>query len=113
LVLDEPVQGIDVIGQQDLYRMIMRIRDQRDCGILMVSHDLHVVMAGTDSVICLNHHVCCSGRPEAVSRNPEFLALFGFPDTKELAVYAHAHDHRHDDFHHHNHHHNHDDEKKE
>src|SRR3984957_14136016 len=74
LVLDEPVQGVDVTGQDELYRMIMRIRDQRKCGILMVSHDLHVVMAGTDSVICLNHHVCCSGRPETVSRNPEFLS---------------------------------------
>lgn len=96
LVLDEPVQGVDVTGQQDLYQLIMWIRDQKNCGILMVSHDLHVVMAGTDQVICLNHHVCCSGRPEIVGKNPEFLSLFGLKEPIGIALYAHDHDHRHD-----------------
>lgn len=96
LVLDEPGQGIDVLGQEDLYQLIRQIRDTRHCGILMVSHDLHLVMAGTDSVICLNKHVCCSGNPEVVSRDPEFLNLFGLKDMKGIAVYAHKHDHRHD-----------------
>lgn len=95
LVLDEPVQGIDVIGQENLYRLITRIRDRFHCGILMVSHDLHIVMAGTDSVICLNHHVCCFGRPEMVSRDPEFLSLFGIKEPSEIAVYAHDHNHEH------------------
>lgn len=96
LVLDEPVQGVDVTGQEELYRLIMQIRDQRQCGVLMVSHDLHVVMAGTDQVICLNNHVCCQGRPEAVSRNPEFLNLFGLSAPMGFAVYAHDHNHPHD-----------------
>lgn len=96
LVLDEPVQGVDIIGQEELYRLIMRLRDLLNCGILMVSHDLHLVMAGTDSVICLNEHVCCSGRPEDVSRHPEFINLFGITAAKGIAVYAHQHDHRHD-----------------
>ncbi len=95
LVLDEPVQGVDVTGQAELYALIARIRDRRGCGVLMVSHDLHLVMAATDTVVCLNRHVCCTGRPEAVSRDPAYLALFG-PAAREIAVYAHVHDHRHD-----------------
>jgi zinc transport system ATP-binding protein len=95
LVLDEPVQGVDVSGQNELYQLIARIRERRGCGVLMVSHDLHLVMAATDRVICLNHHVCCAGRPEAVSRHPAYLSLFGPQVARGLAVYAHAHDHGH------------------
>ena len=96
LVLDEPVQGVDVTGQGELFDLITRIRDRRGCGVLMVSHDLHLVMASTDTVVCLNHHVCCTGRPEAVSRHPAYLALFGPLAERGLAVYTHQHDHRHD-----------------
>lgn len=96
LVLDEPVQGVDVTGQEELYSLIMHIRDKHHCGILMVSHDLYLVMAGTDSVICLNKHVCCSGHPAAVSQHPEFLSLFGGWEPGKLAVYAHQHNHKHD-----------------
>lgn len=96
LVLDEPVQGVDVTGQEELYQLIMHIRDTHHCGILMVSHDLHLVMAGTDSVVCLNKHVCCSGHPSVVSQHPEFLSLFGGKTSKKLAIYAHRHNHKHD-----------------
>ncbi|MEQ8196202.1 MAG: zinc ABC transporter ATP-binding protein ZnuC [Rhodospirillales bacterium] len=96
LVLDEPTAGVDVAGQAELYELIRALRDKRHCGILMVSHDLHLVMAATDRVICVNHHICCEGRPETVSRAPEYLALFGDQAARTLAVYAHAHDHRHD-----------------
>jgi zinc transport system ATP-binding protein len=96
LMLDEPGQGLDFSGQIELYGLIEEIRDRRGCGVLLVSHDLHVVMAATDRVVCLNRHVCCSGRPEAVSRHPEYMALFGPRAAAGLAVYAHAHDHAHD-----------------
>jgi zinc transport system ATP-binding protein len=92
LVLDEPVQGVDITGQEELYDLITRIRDRRGCGVLMVSHDLHLVMAATDQVLCLNQHVCCSGHPESVSRHPAYLELFG----SRVAVYTHHHDHTHD-----------------
>jgi zinc transport system ATP-binding protein len=95
LVLDEPVQGVDVNGQIELYELISRIRQRHGCGILMVSHDLHLVMASTDHVTCLNHHVCCSGTPEVVSRDPAYLGLFGAA-TGKLAVYTHHHNHAHD-----------------
>lgn len=95
LVLDEPSAGMDVTGQSELYNLITAIRDRRRCGILLVSHDLHLVMAATDRVICMNRHVCCDGRPEAVSQHPEYLRLFGGDLSATLAVYTHQHDHRH------------------
>ncbi len=95
LVLDEPMAGVDITGQGELYELIRRIRDVRGCGVLVVSHDLHLVMATTDRVFCLNGHICCSGAPEQVSRDPEFLALFGPEVARELALYTHHHEHRH------------------
>ncbi|MGO8917706.1 MAG: zinc ABC transporter ATP-binding protein ZnuC [Stellaceae bacterium] len=95
LVLDEPVQGVDIGGQAELFALIHRIRDERRCGVLLVSHDLHLVMAATDRVVCLNHHVCCSGHPEQVSRDPAYRDLFGAA-VDGFALYAHRHDHRHD-----------------
>ncbi|MDA1000039.1 MAG: zinc ABC transporter ATP-binding protein ZnuC [bacterium] len=95
LVLDEPAQNVDVAGQAELYELIARIRAKRGCGVLMISHDLHLVMAATDQVVCINHHLCCSGEPEAVSRHPEYMALFGDQSARSFAVYTHAHDHHH------------------
>lgn len=96
LVLDEPTQGVDVNGQVSLYDLINQLRVELNCGVLMVSHDLHLVMAKTDEVLCLNHHICCSGTPEAVSQHPEFIAMFGPRGAEELAIYRHHHNHRHD-----------------
>jgi zinc transport system ATP-binding protein len=100
LVLDEPVQGVDVSGQLALYALINQIRKLRNCGVLLVSHDLHLVMATTDTVICLNQHVCCQGHPDAVTNDPAYLALFGasLTETTEatVALYHHHHDHQHD-----------------
>ena len=95
LVLDEPVQGVDFSGEIALYDLIKTIRNTTGCGILLISHDLHVVMAETDTVICLNGHVCCRGTPESVSRSPEYLRLFGTRAAETLAVYSHHHDHTH------------------
>lgn len=94
LILDEPVQGVDVVGQEDLYRLIGTIRQRHNCGILMVSHDLHLVMSATDRVVCLNQHVCCSGHPDTVRADPSYIALFG--QTPVLMPYSHHHDHSHD-----------------
>lgn len=95
LVLDEPVQGVDIAGRIEVYQLISDICKARGCGVLMVSHDLHIVMANTDEVICLNHHICCSGHPESVAQHPEYLSLFGPAVAHHLAVYQHHHDHQH------------------
>ena len=96
LILDEPTAGVDVGGQADLYRLIESLRRRHGCGVLLVSHDLHLVMASTDRVVCLNHHVCCTGTPQDVVEDPAYLTLFGSHGRARLAVYAHRHDHDHD-----------------
>ena len=95
LVLDEPVQGVDFTGEIALYELIADLRDELNCGILLVSHDLHIVMASTDQVICLNGHMCCNGPPSKVAVSPEYQALFGDRAAAALAVYQHNHDHTH------------------
>jgi len=90
LVLDEPVQGVDLQGQTQLYEYIHQIQHTYQCAIVMVSHDLHVVMKDTHQVLCLNQHICCQGPPQAVSANPEFKHLFG-DGYEQLAVYEHHH----------------------
>ena len=89
LVLDEPTQNVDYSGQIALYELITTIRNQRNCSVLIISHDLHLVMSKTDHVICLNQHICCEGQPEKVSQHPEYLELFGPSVSKHLAVYRH------------------------
>jgi zinc transport system ATP-binding protein len=95
LVLDEAAQGLDQAGEARFYRLIERLRAELGCGVLMVSPDLHVVMAASDRVICLNGHVCCEGTPMVVSAAPEYRALFGHGTQGALALYRHDHDHEH------------------
>ena len=95
LVLDEPVQGVDFTGEIALYELIKKISDELNCGILLISHDLHTVMSATDHVVCLNGHVCCSGSPIDVAKNNEYKALFGEQASQILTRYEHKHDHVH------------------
>ncbi|WP_392552076.1 zinc ABC transporter ATP-binding protein ZnuC [Orbus wheelerorum] len=95
LILDEPTQGVDVNGQMSLYNLIANAKNEFNCAVLMVSHDLHLVMAKTDEVICLNKHICCVGTPALVSNDPEFIALFGRSAANQLAVYRHHHLYQH------------------
>lgn len=111
LILDEATQGLDQPGAAAFYRRIEEVRQELGCAVLMVSHDLHVVMAASDRVLCLNGHVCCQGAPEVVADAPEYRALFGSGTQGALALYRHKHDHAHDhhDHEHHDHeHHDHD-----
>ena len=95
LVLDEPVQGVDFNGEIALYNLIKEISVNLNCGILLISHDMHFVMSTTDHVICLNGHICCSGSPSNVVKNPEYIKLFGQHNSETLSYYQHQHDHSH------------------
>ncbi|MDC0967866.1 metal ABC transporter ATP-binding protein [Alphaproteobacteria bacterium] len=95
LVLDEPVQGVDYAGEIALYQIIQDIRKTLHCGILLISHNLHVVMSQTNHVICLNGHICCSGEPQSIVKDPEYIKLFGENMDPTLAFYQHQHDHHH------------------
>jgi zinc transport system ATP-binding protein len=107
LILDEPTQGLDQPGSAAFYRRIAEVRAELGCAVLMVSHELHVVMAASDRVICLNGHVCCAGHPEHVASAPEYRALFGTGTQGALALYRHEHAHGHDHDHDHPHTHSH------
>ena len=96
LVLDEPAQNLDFSGQLELYTLLDKVYAHRQVSVLMVSHDLHMVMASSRQVYCLYHHVCCVGEPRKVSQDPEFTALFGKDMAKMMAVYQHKHDHSHE-----------------
>ena len=96
LVLDEPAQGVDLAGQTAMYDLIGTVRERHGCGVLMVSHDLHWVMAQTDHVLCLNQHICCEGHPQQVGSDPAYRALFGEVGVHALAPYQHHHNHQHD-----------------
>ena len=96
MVLDEPVQGVDYLGELSLYKLIEEIRDRHQCGILLVSHDLHMVMSASTKVVCLNVHVCCSGQPTDVEQNPDYQRLFGTRGLNTMAPYSHHHNHSHD-----------------
>ncbi|MDA7544431.1 metal ABC transporter ATP-binding protein [Alphaproteobacteria bacterium] len=96
LVLDEPVQGVDYNGEIALYNLIKKISVNLNCGILLISHDMHFVMSTTDHVVCLNGHICCSGTPSSVVKNPEYIKLFGEHNSETLSYYQHHHDHSHD-----------------
>jgi zinc transport system ATP-binding protein len=96
LVLDEPVQAVDYAGAARLYDLINEIRNRRGCGVLLISHDLHVVLGASDRVICLNRHICCEGVPTAVAKHPEYVRLFGLAAAASFGVYQHHHDHTHD-----------------
>lgn len=89
LVLDEPMQGLDIQSEAELYDYVRSLPDRYGCSVLIVSHDLQWVMQGTQRVICLNKHICCSGLPESIKNHPEYLALFG----TNRAFYQHHHDH--------------------
>jgi zinc transport system ATP-binding protein len=103
LILDEPTQGLDQPGEAAFYNLIEEVRRETGAAVLLVSHDLHVVMAASDRVICLNGHVCCEGAPDVVRDAPEYRALFGFGTQGALALYRHEHDHDHDHAHDHAH----------
>ena len=109
ILLDEPAQNLDVSGQIQFYKLLDEIHQKLNLGILMVSHDLHMVMASTQQVVCLYHHVCCSGAPQMVTKDPEFAQLFGNDMAAMMAIYQHHHDHSHDHSgHDHGHDHSHD-----
>lgn len=96
LILDEPAQNLDVDGQMQLYQLIQDIHQQQNCAILMVSHDLHRVMKESSQVLCLYHHICCKGHPEAILKDEQFNDLFADQMTELMATYEHHHNHHHD-----------------
>jgi zinc transport system ATP-binding protein len=93
LILDEPLQGVDITGQLEFYDILDKVR--KDCSVIMISHDLFMVMKNTDHVVCLNHHICCQGTPEYISSQDSYQQFFGHNLEHVIATYNHHHDHKH------------------
>ena len=90
MILDEPTQGVDIFGQQDMYSFFSELRDHKGITLFIVAHDLHFVLKSSDLVLCLNRHLCCSGTPSDIIQKEAYQALF-----PKLGFYHHHHDHRH------------------
>jgi zinc transport system ATP-binding protein len=102
LILDEPTQFMDISAINEFYKILEEIRVAKNCGILLISHDLHLVMQKTDIVYCVNRHICCHGTPEDINQHPEYLSLLDKKissiknnKTTEIGFYTHHHDHDH------------------
>lgn len=95
LILDEAEQNLDISGQLAFYKLLETLHYHHKMAILMVSHNLHLVMSSTKKVICLYHHICCSGVPKDIIKHPDFISLFGDDMTKMLSYYPHHHAHNH------------------
>lgn len=91
LILDEPTQGVDIHGQIDLYNLIDKLRIELNCGVLLVSHNLHLIMEKKHKIICLNKNICCFGTPEYLLSNHKFILLFGHDVIKKLKVFLNNH----------------------
>jgi zinc transport system ATP-binding protein len=95
LLLDEPIQYLDIDGQLQFYLIIEEICKKYHKSALIVSHDINVVMKSSQQIICLNRHICCQGGAEDIKNNKDFGKLFGGKLAKVIAPYQHNHDHTH------------------
>ncbi|WP_155996565.1 metal ABC transporter ATP-binding protein [Verrucomicrobium sp. 3C] len=76
LLLDEPATGVDLLGAAAFDGLLHRLRDRDGLGILLVSHDLHLVHHISDWVYFLNRRVLASGPPKEVLREERLAAAY-------------------------------------
>ncbi|MDD4932904.1 MAG: metal ABC transporter ATP-binding protein [Methylacidiphilaceae bacterium] len=76
LLLDEPATGVDLLGAAAFDALLHRLRDRDGLGILMVSHDLHLVHHISDWVYFLNRRILASGPPKEVMREERLAAAY-------------------------------------
>lgn len=90
IILDEPTQFLDVSSQKQFYHVLTEAKEKFGSTIFMVSHDLFTVMKNSDQVICINGHICCSGRPADLENMSDLKDALS-----EIGFYVHSHDHKH------------------
>ena len=77
LILDEPTQYLDVTSQQQFYKILSWLKITKNTSIFIISHDLFAVMRNSDEVICINEHICCTGKPDNIVSNQLFQSIMG------------------------------------
>jgi zinc transport system ATP-binding protein len=77
LLLDEPVSGVDVSGEELFCDFLEQIHRESRFSLLLVSHDLSVVTRHADRVICLNRSIVCQGATTEVLTPETLNAMYG------------------------------------
>ena len=85
LFFDEPTTGIDIGGEETIYTLLTKLKEQRNLTILLVTHDLSVVYKFSNYVICLNKCPICQGFPKEVLSPETLNKLYG----AEVKFYEH------------------------
>jgi ABC-type branched-subunit amino acid transport system ATPase component len=77
LLLDEPTAGLNHAESEEIVRIVCDIRDRRQCGVILIDHDLNVILKACDRVVVLNDgKVIASGKPEVVRRDPAVIQAY-------------------------------------
>jgi len=93
LLLDEPVSGVDLAGEELFCEFLAQIHRESRFSLLWVSHDLSIVTAHADRVICLNRSVVCQGATTETLTPENLSALYG--SGARLFSHGHADGHGH------------------
>ncbi len=77
LLVDEPTAHIDMGAEDLILETLNRIEKERGMTILLVSHDIHHVMAYSDTVLALNGTVIYSGPSKSLQEPELLIRIFG------------------------------------
>ena len=76
LILDEPLSGVDIEGEERLMNMLDELRRTFDLSILLSTHDFDSLRRYSDQVILLKETVLHSGTAEEVLSGEAFRSVF-------------------------------------
>jgi len=77
LLLDEPAAGMNLSETATLDQLILKIRQERGIGILLIEHDMKLVMGLCDQVLVLDQgKTLAQGKPEEIRQDPEVIAAY-------------------------------------
>ncbi|MDD3487725.1 MAG: metal ABC transporter ATP-binding protein [Candidatus Moranbacteria bacterium] len=85
LLFDEPTTGIDIGGEETIYTLLSKLKEEKNLTILLVTHDLSVVSKFSNFVVCLNKCPICQGVPQEVLTLKKLHELYG----EEIKFYGH------------------------
>jgi ABC-type branched-subunit amino acid transport system ATPase component len=85
LLLDEPTAGIAQREAEAFGPLLRHIRDEIDCAVLIVEHDMPLLMGLCDRVYAMEAgRVIAEGSPAQIRRNPAVIA--SYLGTTEVAI---------------------------
>jgi len=87
LLFDEPTTGIDIGGEETIYNLLARLKEERRLTMVLVTHDLSVVYQFSTHVICLSRQAVCYGPPREVLTPESLQNLYG----GGMKYYQHKH----------------------